>query len=189
MSRTSIHRIFAVMTVLLALAYLALAQIAQAKGSPNRVVISGPGLPTTLDLTDETLVGQLGFMQLELAYEPGPIDPPVDPGEGYLIERYYDDSLMDGIQYELYDQVHYYPAALDGQGAAYYDGIVDGTSEYDFEWYSVSDESHALMRQLLSEAGVELEMTAPQTTQIEIIEGWLSRLGFRSLYIPLSMDG
>jgi hypothetical protein len=57
---------------------------------------------------------------------------PSDPGTGYEITRYY----IDGKRETPFDRLHYYPET----GFVYYDGIVDGSSEYDGEWYIAKPE-------------------------------------------------
>ncbi|HSK66210.1 MAG TPA: hypothetical protein VK888_04725 [Anaerolineales bacterium] len=49
---------------------------------------------------------------------------------GYEIRRYY----IDGKREILFDRLHYYPST----GFVFYDGIVNGDSEYDGEWYSAN---------------------------------------------------
>lgn len=54
-------------------------------------------------------------------------EAPADPGVGYEITRYY----INGHTETAFDRLHYYPET----GYVYYDGIVDGSSEYDRKWY------------------------------------------------------
>ena len=57
-------------------------------------------------------------------------DPPSNPGIGYEIRRFY----IDGRREIAFDRLHYYPDT----GFVFYDGIVNGSSEYDGDWYKAS---------------------------------------------------
>jgi hypothetical protein len=61
---------------------------------------------------------------------------PSDPGEGFEITRYY----LDGKREIAFDQLHYYPET----GFVFYDGIVNGDSEYDDEWYKANPEIQSI---------------------------------------------
>jgi hypothetical protein len=57
---------------------------------------------------------------------------PVDPGQGYEITRHY----VRGVGDVIFDRLHYYPES----GCVFYDGIENGDSEYDGEWYTANPE-------------------------------------------------
>jgi hypothetical protein len=69
------------------------------------------------------------------------VDVPKEPGPGYLITRYY----IDGKRETAFDQLHYYPDT----GLVYYDGIVNGESEYDGEWYTANPEIKVVFESVL----------------------------------------
>lgn len=60
------------------------------------------------------------------------VEAPADPGVGYEITRYY----IEDTREIPFDRLHYYPAT----GFVYYDGIVNGSSEYDRKWYAANPE-------------------------------------------------
>lgn len=77
------------------------------------------------------------------------IDEPAEPGMGYEITRYYIDNNREIV----FDKLHYYPVA----GFVYYDGIVNGSSEYDGKWYTPRAEIRSVFESVLP----VVAMTAP----------------------------
>jgi len=98
---------------------------ALAKGGFSFISIAGPGLKEPVRLTDPALTTD--FFAFADFYQ-DKAKAPTDPGEGYEITRHY----VDGTREILFDRLHYYPEA----GFVFYDGIENGESEYDGEWYT-----------------------------------------------------
>jgi hypothetical protein len=98
-----------------------------AKGGFSFISISGPGIDEEIRATDLKLTED--FFAFADFYR-DKVEAPKDPGTGYEIGRYY----VDGKREILFDQLHYYPST----GFVFYDGIVNGDSEYDGEWYSAN---------------------------------------------------
>jgi hypothetical protein len=100
-----------------------------AKGGFSFITISGPNIKEVVRVTDTALTTD--FFTFANFYE-DKMDAPVSPGEGYEITRYY----IDGKREIAFDSLHYYPEA----GFVFYDGIVNGESEYDGKWYTANPE-------------------------------------------------
>jgi hypothetical protein len=98
-----------------------------AKGGFSFISISGPGIDEEIRATDLKLTED--FFAFADFYR-DKVEAPKDPGTGYEIRRYY----VDGKRETLFDRLHYYPST----GFVFYDGIVNGDSEYDGEWYSAN---------------------------------------------------
>jgi len=98
---------------------------ALAKGGFSFINIAGPGLKEPVRLTDPALTTD--FFAFADFYQ-DKAKAPTDPGEGYEITRHY----VDGTREILFDRLHYYPET----GFVFYDGIENGESEYDGEWYT-----------------------------------------------------
>jgi hypothetical protein len=145
---------FRVGLLLLAATFFAVCAPVFGKGSFDKVVIAGPGIDS-VDVTEAARVGALGLVTLMNV--PVAIEPPVDLSAGYELTRYF----VDGSDYQVFDQAIYYPDIL-GTGYVYYVGIVNGSSEYDGNWYRATVEGDAAMRAILSENGIAVEWnTAP----------------------------
>jgi hypothetical protein len=96
-----------------------------AKSSFAFISITGPELKEAVRLSDPTLTAD--FFTFADFFRDG-TEAPVDPGIGYEITRYY----VEGSRETAFDKLHYYPDT----GFVYYDGIVNGSSEYDGKWYT-----------------------------------------------------
>lgn len=114
---------------------------ASAKGGYSFVTVSGAELKGTIR-TSETALTEDFFAFADLYHDR--VEAPVDAGVGYEITRYY----MDGKREIAFDRLHYYPAA----GFVYYDGIVNGSSEYDGEWYIAKPEMKSIFENVLAAA-------------------------------------
>jgi hypothetical protein len=98
---------------------------ALAKGNYSFITIRGNDLNIELRVTDPALTSDYfafaDFFQNKT-------EAPANPGIGYEITRYY----LDQGSAQAFDQLHYYP----DKGFVYYDGLVNGSSEYDGKWYN-----------------------------------------------------
>ena len=96
-----------------------------AKGQFSFIAVTGGSLTDEVRLSDPALTRD--FFAFADFYR-NKTDAPVDPGVGYEIKRYY----LNGHTETAFDKLHYYPDT----GYVYYDGIVNGSSEYDGKWYT-----------------------------------------------------
>jgi hypothetical protein len=112
---------------------------ALAKGSFDFIAIAGPNIKEAVRVTDTALTED--FFTFANFYE-DKTKTPADPGQGYEILRYY----IDGQREIIFDRLHYYPDT----GFVFYDGIENGESEYDGEWYAANPEIKAVFELALS---------------------------------------
>ena len=111
-----------------------------AKGEFDYITIKGPGVTGEINVTNPALTGEF-FAFAD--FSKGPIDPPADLGEGYQIVRVY---VVD-TKPAPFDQLHYYPYT----GYVYYDGLANGSSEYDGKWYTANPSANDPFRAVLAE--------------------------------------
>jgi hypothetical protein len=102
---------------------------ALAKGRFSFISITGPDLKEAVRLSDPSLTAVF-FTFAD--FSKAKTEAPTDPGIGYEVTRYY----VDGTRESAFDKLHYYPES----GFVYYDGIVNGSSEYDGKWYTAKSE-------------------------------------------------
>ncbi|MBI5946374.1 MAG: hypothetical protein HY864_18590 [Chloroflexi bacterium] len=114
--------------------------VAFAKGDFAYIAIKGPGITGELNVTNPSLTEDF-FVFAD--FSKGSIEAPLDPGQGYQVTRVY----VDGTDVLPFDQLHYYPYT----GYVYYDGLVNGSSEYVGKWYLANDAASAPFRAALSE--------------------------------------
>ncbi|MBZ0289729.1 MAG: hypothetical protein K8I30_19050, partial [Anaerolineae bacterium] len=136
-------------------AVLLSANLALAKGGWGKIEISGDGLSGVVEITDPVLLEgfSLGAFQ-DLAL--GSIDPPLVIGSGYQMRRGWDSGP---VIFVPFDEVHYYPDPSGGAGYLYYDGLVNGSSEFDGNWYRVTPTGEAVMQQFLAAQDVQPDLT------------------------------
>jgi len=96
-----------------------------AKGSFSFISITGPDLKEAVRVSDPALTAD--FFTFAESFRDG-TEVPAGPGFGYEITRYF----VEGSRESAFDKLHYYPDT----GFVYYDGIVNGSSEYDGKWYT-----------------------------------------------------
>jgi hypothetical protein len=110
-----------------------------AKGNFSFISITGKDLKEPVRLSDPALTAD--FFTFADFYQ-SKTKAPVDPGMNYEITRYY----VDGNRESAFDKLHYYPDT----GFVYYDGIVNGSSEYDGKWYIAKPEIKSVFETALS---------------------------------------
>ena len=146
------------MLILSGLAAIVLsANLALAKGPWGKVEISGEGLTGVVEITDPQLLENLSigiFQDLAL----GSIPPPEVVGGGYKMLRGWDNEQD---VFTPFDLVHYYPDPAGGPGYLYYDGMVNGGSEFDRNWYRVTKQGESAIQQFFAEHDVQI-VTANQ---------------------------
>jgi hypothetical protein len=109
-----------------------------AKGGYMFILITGPDLKEPVRKSDLALTED--FFTFADFYRDG-TEAPADPGIGYEITRYY----VDGNRESPFDKLHYYPDT----GFVYYDGIVNGSSEYDRKWYTAKPDIKTIFESAL----------------------------------------
>ena len=113
--------------------------LAFAKGGFDFIMVSGPNLKESVRVNDSQLTTD--FFTFASFYEDR-TKAPADPGVGYEITRHY----VQGVSDVIFDRLHYYPET----GLVFYDGIENGESEYDGEWYTANPEIRSVFEGALS---------------------------------------
>lgn len=126
--------------VLLVIGWLIPAVSALAKGGFDYIIVEGPGITGELTITNPTLTQDF-FAFAD--FSRGSAAAPAGPGQGYQVIRVY---VVDNKD-QPFDKLHYYPYT----GYVYYDGIVDGSSEYDGKWYTANPDAEAPFRDALAQ--------------------------------------
>ena len=121
-----------------------------AKGPPDKLIISGPGTPGEVTVTDVALLADVGLGSLE---EFSTISPPAGLVQSYEVTRYF----KNGEIFTPFDRLHYYVDPTGGRGYIFYDGLSfdhnSGWSEYDGKWFRASAAGDIAMRALLKHIG------------------------------------
>jgi len=137
---------------------LIIASTVFAKGSFAFITITGPNLRSEVRATDPVLTTD--FFAFADFYR-NRVDVPANPGEAYEITRYY----IDHTRESAFDRLHYYPDT----GYVFYDGIVNGSSEYDGKWYRAVPEIKTAFEKALSAQAVapvvDVEPVQPKVEQ------------------------
>jgi hypothetical protein len=133
--------------LLLALALTATAALA--KGDFDRITISGPGLQGEVEVTDRPTLDALGMISLTGSFSE--IDAPTAPGNGYEITRSYWDAGRDA--FIAFDHVMFYPGEDGATPIVQYIGIMNGSSEYDGDWFQPTEEAARAMDAIVAEHG------------------------------------
>jgi hypothetical protein len=112
---------------------------ALAKGGFDFISITGPDVKEAIRVTDADLTED--FFTFANFYE-DKTEAPANPGKGYEITRHY----VQGVSDIVFDRLHYYPET----GFVFYDGIENGDSEYDGEWYTANPEIKTVFESALA---------------------------------------
>ena len=121
------------------LAALILVTAVSAKGGFSFITITGADLKETLRTSEPALTED--FFAFADFYQEK-TEAPANPGEGYEITRFY----MDAGREIAFDKMQYYPST----GYVYYDGLINGSSEYDGGWYNARPEMKSMFENILS---------------------------------------
>lgn len=130
--------------LLLVLGLLIPATVALAKGNFDYITVKGPGITGEINITNPALTDDF-FVFAD--FRQGAVPAPADPGQGYQIIRVYLETVDGKPTDQLFDQLHYYPYT----GYVFYDGLVNGVSEYDGKWYAANPAADAPFRAVLAE--------------------------------------
>ncbi len=137
------HKLTAAVMVLAIGIVLLSSNPAMAKGTFAKLVISGGRLTSGIEVTDPAL---LGFMSLS-DFSRAKTQRPDSVGDGYIVTRFEQDNA--GV-FIAWDRLRYYPNSSGSGGSIFYEGLINGASEYDQQWYLASPEADAAMRQVLA---------------------------------------
>ena len=132
---------FALAVIFLLSALLFFAPSALAKGNFSKIVISGGHLTSDIEVTDPAL---LGFFSLS-DFPNARVNEPLNVSQVYVISR----GGEENHAFKAWDRLLYYPNSNGPGGYIYYEGLLNGWSEYDGKWYIASTEGDAALRRLL----------------------------------------
>jgi hypothetical protein len=128
-----------------------------AKGGFSFIAITGENLEKEIRSTDPALTENFFAFADFYRHKTNAL---TDPGAGYEITRYY----IEGVGEIAFDRLHYYPET----GFVFYDGIVNGSSEYDGQWYTAKAEIKNAFESALSfESLSAIQSSASQTVQTQ----------------------
>ncbi len=113
--------------------------------SSNLVILNGPGLAEDTQLDDPIFTHFLSLTLLEDIESP--LDEPHELGYAYTLERWFVDDDGQGGHF---DTATYYTHPHGELGYIYYDGIHNGWSEYDEQWYRVNPIGEAVIQQVIA---------------------------------------
>lgn len=130
---------FVPLLLLLGLLYPRLHALAQ--GGFDYLLVKGPGITGEIDITDPALTESF-FAFAD--FKKGSLSAPSDPGQGYQIFRIYVEDNKD----QPFDQLHYYPYS----GYVFYDGLINGSSEYDGKWFAADPSANGPFRAALAKS-------------------------------------
>lgn len=134
--------------------------VAFAKGPFDKVTLSGGSLENEVELSDPLLMAFFDISDFPNAS----IEQPQVEGEGYLVVRYFEEA--DG-SLTAWDQLRFYPNNEATGGYVYYEGLVNGSSEYDGRWYLASFSGSSRLQRIINAA--ENPLPLPGTLLIHVL--------------------
>ena len=129
-----------IFTLLFTLCLFIIPTSALAKGPFSYITIKGPDVSGDLSVTDPAMLDYFAFAD----FSKGGMDAPANPGDEYEVVRSFVDPETNKVQ--NWDMLHYYPDT----GYVYYDGLINGSSEYDGKWYQARPNINAEFSSALS---------------------------------------
>jgi hypothetical protein len=160
---------------------------AKGKTTAERITITGPGMTTTIVVTDIVTLQKLSLMSFENFEQP--IEPPEGVGPGYTIIRYFrdgeyveqaehPDAVLDPAEEILFqreqrfrpiDKVRYHPDPTGGSGYIFYIQLnLNIIVPYEGNWYRATDMGDATIRGVLAENDVSLPV------ENVVIQSWIA---------------
>jgi len=130
-----------ILTILITFFLLVIPTTALAKGVFSYITIKGPDIGGDLSVTDPLMLDYFAFAD----FGKGKVAEPSNTGVGYEIVRSFVDGETNKVQ--NWDLLHYYPDT----GYVYYNGLINGSSEYDKQWYIARPEMESKFRAVLAE--------------------------------------
>jgi len=133
-----------------------------AKGNFDYLEVRGPGLTGGVQITNPALTQDF-FVFAD--FSKGSVNPPTDPGEGYEVVRVHVVTENSKATPTPFDLLYYYPYT----GYVYYQGLVNGSSEYDSKWYVANPEANGPFRTALEQRA---RLTWIPLVVLAVILGW-----------------
>ena len=117
-----------------------------AKGAPDKVTISGPGIDGEIEVTDVLLLEVFGFYRFNDMGNK--VSKPIMVGDGYVITRFisHEDRMI------AWDKVTYYHSQDGDNGVLFFNGLLQGMStEGQGYWYLATEEGDKIMERILAQ--------------------------------------
>ncbi len=156
------HKLTVAVTVLAIGLVLLSSNLALAKGTFAKLVMSGGRLTSDVEITDPAL---LGFMSLS-DFSSARTQKPGAVGDGYFVTRFEQNSTGAFI---AWDRLRYYPNSSGSGGYIFYEGLINGASEFDQQWYLVTPEADVALRQVLATSTSDLPAPAQSLLPLMIL--------------------
>ena len=120
-----------------------------AKGPFTSLIVSGGELTHELEIREPGLLEFFSFADYYAARLPQPPENADNLlAQAYVIKRYGQDDRNGRLV--QFDSLHFLPAKGDKPGLVYYDGVFNGSSEYDKKWYRANSEANAAFQRLIN---------------------------------------
>ena len=144
---TSYGRINLVASAMLAALFCSFVLPAAAKANFDRITVQEQGSETQVEVTDPALLGFFAFTD----FSDGRREPPRVVGPAFVVTRWEMDRAADA-GFQPWDRLRYYHTSQDntlGRGWVFYEGLLNGSSEYDGQWYPSTRNADALMEGII----------------------------------------
>jgi len=132
--------------VILALLLLIPLQVTSAKGLFSKITIQMPDAGQLIEVTEPAFLDFWTFSD----FDSGTREAPEVIGPAYEITRWH--LAADGKTFEPWDRLRYYqtsPHNTAARGWVYYEGLVNGSSEYDGKWFMSTRHADVLMESII----------------------------------------
>jgi len=127
--------------------------VASAKGPPDKVTITGPGIKGELEITDLNTLNAFAIYQFNDLERR--IEKPHVSSAGYKITRWTQAQRRGKMTLIPWDYLTYYPDPAGGPGYLFYDGLDPsiGSTEGQGEWFLASEDGGAAMKRIIENPG------------------------------------
>jgi hypothetical protein len=129
-----------ILSFIVAITLLLIPTFVFAKGPFTYLTIKGPGISGDISVTNPAMLDFFAFAD----FSKGGIDAPANLGEGYEVTRSF---VNENDEVQNFDRLHYYPDTR----YVYYDGLINGSSEYDRQWYVARPDVESSFQTVLAE--------------------------------------
>jgi hypothetical protein len=157
MQKSTRHKLTLILIAALALIPLS---VALAKGPPEQVTISGPGIDGEITIANSNVLNAFSFYQFNDLTRIMD-EPPQVTGEGYKITRWLTQRRQGKYQLFPWDYLTYYPDPAGGPGYIFFDGLDPsiGGTEGQGEWFLASEAGGAAIQDIINS-----NVAAPSTS-------------------------
>jgi hypothetical protein len=125
--------------------------VALAKGPPEQVTISGPGIDGEITIANSNVLNAFSFYQFNDLTRIMD-EPPQVTGAGYKITRWLTQQRQGKYQLFPWDTLTYYPDPAGGPGYIFFDGLDPsiGGTQGQGEWFLASEDGGRAMKEIIA---------------------------------------